>query len=121
MVGQEVIDGLEVHVLATCLAGLHEVDVVLEERCVEHADDVVVVADVGHGKHVLERYGLTADEVGTCLNTYKGDVLGTLFLDDVILFLLLQVLLLRLPMNLLCKLPDSLHSHLLQVFLKKLL
>ena len=39
------------------------------------------MADVGHGEHVLERYGLTTDEVGSCLYAYEGDVLGTLLLD----------------------------------------
>ena len=82
VVGKAMVDGLDVHILATCLTCLHEVHVVLKERCVEHADNVVVMADVGHCKHVLERNWLSTDKVCTSLNTNECHVFSTLLLDS---------------------------------------
>ena len=72
-----------------CFAGLHEIDVVLQQRGVEHAQHAVVVADVGHGQHVLQRNGLSADEVRSSLYAHKGHLLRSVSLDGA--FQLLQV------------------------------
>ena len=69
------------HELATGLAGLHKVYVVLQEGCIQYAFYPEVVADVGNGKHILEGYGLAANQVGTGLNAHEGYLLRAILLD----------------------------------------
>ncbi len=81
VVGEEMIDFLRLHELATSLAGLHEIYVVLQEGCVEHRLHSHLMTNVGHGKHILQRYGLTADEVGSRLHANESHSVGTYLLD----------------------------------------
>ncbi len=78
---QHVVDLLGGHELAARLAGLHEVDVVLQQGSVENALDAEFVADVRDGKHVLQAHRLAADEVGAGLHAHEGDLLRTVVLD----------------------------------------
>ena len=56
------------------LAGLDEVQIVLQQGGVQHGEDAVAAADGGGGLHVFVGDGLTADQVGAGLQTNKGDV-----------------------------------------------
>ena len=56
------------------LAGLDEVQIVLQQGGVQHGEDAVAAADGGGGLHVFVGDGLTADQVGAGLQTNEGDV-----------------------------------------------
>ena len=75
LVGQQMIDFLRLHVLALGFTLFHEVDVILQERSVQHAWYLVSVTDVGYGTHVFQRYRLTSNEVGSGFDAHKAYVL----------------------------------------------
>ena len=77
------------HVLALRFTGLHEINIVLQQRGVEYAQNAVVVTDVGYGQHIFQRNGLTTNQIGTSLYAYKGYLFGSHTLNR--LLQLLQV------------------------------
>ena len=91
LVGQQMVDFLGSHVLALCLAGLHEVDVVLQQRSIQYAGHAEFVADVCHSQHVLQADGLSADKVGPGFHTHIGHLLGAIFADGLLQFLQVKV------------------------------
>ena len=70
-------------ILQRFLTGLVEVKVILKQRCVEDGGDAVALGELGCRLHILVGDGLTADEVGACLQTQISDVLSTLALDAI--------------------------------------
>ena len=87
------------HELALCFASLHEVDVVLEEGCVEDALYSVFMTYVGDCEHVLEGHRLSSDEVRTCLHTHERNFFRTILLDGLPQFPKIKVSLERLVRN----------------------
>ena len=85
------IDLFRRHILALSLACLHEIDVVLQQRCVEHGFNAILVTYVGHGKHIFKRYGLTADKVSAGLYSYERHLLRTVFLDSCLQFIEVEI------------------------------
>ena len=83
------------HVFALGFAGLHEVHVVLQQRGVEHAHYAVFVTHIGHGEHVLERYGLSAYEVCPGFYAHECYILGAVLPDGFLEYVEVEVALER--------------------------
>ena len=84
LVGENMIDLPSGHVLALSLAHFHEVNVVLQERSIEHALDAVVMTDVGDGKHVFEGNRLSADQVRAGFDADESNLLGAVGFDGLL-------------------------------------
>ena len=81
MICKQMIDRLDIHVLATSFACLHEVNIVLKQRSIKHADDIVFMTDISYSKHVFERYRLTTNKVSSCFNANECNIFSTFFID----------------------------------------
>ena len=70
------------HILCGFLAGLDEVQVVLQQRGIQHGHDAVFLTHGGHIQHVLHGKRLTANQVGTGFDTHKGNMVSTHLFDE---------------------------------------
>ena len=70
---------LHIHILAASLAGLHEIHVILQERCVQNRLHSLLVAYVSDCQHILKRDRLSSDEVGARLYAYERHLVGSDF------------------------------------------
>ena len=70
------------HVLAGCLAGLDEVEVILQEARVEDGHNAVLAAYLADVVHILQGERLAADEVRAGLYAQEGDVLRARLGDE---------------------------------------